>query len=158
MKKSNRKNNLDEMQEQKLLHIEHNGCWFAFWALLASLIIQTVLSDGAEMARYMAGEWIVFMCLSFYLGFACMKNGIWDRRFKADAPTNIMFSLAAGIVVFIVMAVVIYKRSGMIVGSVAAGAIMGGFTFAICVVSMFVCTMIYKKRVETLESDDETEE
>lgn len=26
-------NKLDEMQEQKLLHIERNGCWFAFWAL-----------------------------------------------------------------------------------------------------------------------------
>lgn len=26
-------NKLDEMQEQKLLHIERNGCWFAFCAL-----------------------------------------------------------------------------------------------------------------------------
>ncbi|MDD7312724.1 MAG: hypothetical protein PUH78_09820 [Clostridia bacterium] len=29
------KNNLDERQEQTLLRIERNGCWFAFWALLA---------------------------------------------------------------------------------------------------------------------------
>lgn len=28
------KNNLDEMQEQKLLKIEHNGMWFAFWDYL----------------------------------------------------------------------------------------------------------------------------
>ena len=30
-----KKNNLDEMQEQELLKIEHNGCWLAFWGLLA---------------------------------------------------------------------------------------------------------------------------
>lgn len=25
------KNKLDEMQEQKLLHIEHNGCWLQYF-------------------------------------------------------------------------------------------------------------------------------
>lgn len=34
------KNNLDEMQEHKLLKIEHNGCWFAIWSLLAAIFIQ----------------------------------------------------------------------------------------------------------------------
>ena len=33
-------NNLDERQEKQLLHIEKNGCWFAFWALIASIFIQ----------------------------------------------------------------------------------------------------------------------
>ena len=28
--------NLDERQEQTLLRIEHNGCWLAFWGLLAA--------------------------------------------------------------------------------------------------------------------------
>lgn len=152
-----KKNNLDEMQEQKLLHIERNGCWFAFWALFASLVIQTVLGDGTEMFRDMAGEWIIFMCLALYLGFACIKNGIWDRRFKADTPTNLMFSLIAGIIVLIIMGLVAYKRSGMLIGSVAAGVISGCFTFAICAVTMFVCTAIYKKRVEKLESEEDAE-
>ena len=31
-----KKSNLDEMQEQELLKIEHNGCWLAFWGLLQS--------------------------------------------------------------------------------------------------------------------------
>ena len=35
-----RRNNLDEMQEQKLLHIESRGYWLAFWGLAAALIIQ----------------------------------------------------------------------------------------------------------------------
>ena len=33
--KKKMKNKLDEMQELKMLKIEHNGCWFAFWGLLA---------------------------------------------------------------------------------------------------------------------------
>ena len=36
-----RKSNLDEMQEQELLKIEHNGCWLAFWGLLIVMIIQS---------------------------------------------------------------------------------------------------------------------
>ena len=39
-----RKNNLDEMQEQKLLHIESKGYWLAFWGLGVSLIIQLIFS------------------------------------------------------------------------------------------------------------------
>lgn len=35
-----KKNNLDEMQEQELLKIEHNGCWLAFWGLLAVMAVQ----------------------------------------------------------------------------------------------------------------------
>ena len=38
-----KKSNLDEMQEQAMLKIEHNGCWFAFWGLLAAMGIQMLL-------------------------------------------------------------------------------------------------------------------
>ena len=34
MKIRKMKSNLDERQELKLLKIEHNGCWIAFWGLL----------------------------------------------------------------------------------------------------------------------------
>ena len=34
-----KKSNLDEMQEQELLKVEHNGCWIAFWGLLAAIYI-----------------------------------------------------------------------------------------------------------------------
>ena len=55
------KNKLDEMQEMKLRGIESNGCWFAFWALLAVIMIQ--LAMGAEM-KQLAGEGSVVMCLA----------------------------------------------------------------------------------------------
>ncbi|MBQ9928702.1 MAG: hypothetical protein IJO65_12105 [Lachnospiraceae bacterium] len=155
MKNNKWKNNLDEMQEQKLLHIERNGCWFSFWPLFISLMVQTIVFDDFNNFYYVAGEWIIFMCLALYLGIACMKNGIWDRRFKADAPTNLVFSLIAGVVVFVVIGLITYKRSGMLAGSVATGVIAGGFTFVLCAASMFACTVIYKKRVAKLESEEE---
>lgn len=73
------KNNLDEMQEQKLLKIEHNGMWFAFWGLLIAIIVQLFIGEG-DTFRNIAGEWIVFMCLCIYIFIDCMRNNIWDRK------------------------------------------------------------------------------
>ena len=82
---------LDEMQEQKLLHIEKNGCWLAFWMLLIAMAVQMMIS-GVGNFREIAGEWIVFMCLALYLVIDCMRNGIWDRRMEPDAKTNFKVS------------------------------------------------------------------
>ena len=107
------KNNLDEMQEIKLRGIERNGCWFAFWALPAAMMIQLVL--GAE-PKQMAGEWIVFMCLALYLGIACMRAGIWDRHIPATPLANLVCSLIAGIIVWVLNIFVMisgtFDRSG----------------------------------------------
>ena len=42
------KNRLDEMQEQKLLKIEHNGCWLAFYGLAAVIMIQLFLCQSHQ--------------------------------------------------------------------------------------------------------------
>ena len=72
-------NNLDERQEKQLLHIEKNGCWFAFWALIASIFIQEKIF-GINNVKALAGEYIVFFSLAIYLTIGCIKNGIWDRH------------------------------------------------------------------------------
>ena len=38
--KKGKKSRLDEMQEQKMLQIEHNGCWLAFIGLFAVILVQ----------------------------------------------------------------------------------------------------------------------
>ena len=69
------KNRLDERQEQKLLQIEHNGCWFAFWALLLSLFIQQMIFGIGEW-KYVAAFWtfvimavLLFICSIPYYPF-----------------------------------------------------------------------------------------
>ena len=83
------KNNLDEMQEQELLKIEHNGCWLAFWGLLFAMIIQSFALGNMDF-KTLAGEWIVFMVLALYLAFACVRRGIWDRKLAMNAKTNLI--------------------------------------------------------------------
>ena len=65
MKIRKMKSNLDERQELKLLKIEHNGCWIAFWGLLIVMAIQMIV--GNDSIKNLAGEWVVFMSLALYL-------------------------------------------------------------------------------------------
>lgn len=147
-----KQNNLDEMQELKLLHIERNGCWLAFWGLLAVILVETVLDTNF---RLLAGEWIVFMCLALYLSVSCMRQGIWDRRLRPDLKTNLAASTAAGLVCGIIFFLVSYRNYGKIVGSTATGIFMFLFVFFSTAVVLTVSAAIYKKRVKKLESDEE---
>ena len=117
------KSNLDEWQEQTLLRIERNGCWLAFWALLASLFIQQAVFGMGEL-KAVAGEWIIFMLLAAYLAAACMQNGIWDRRLKADPKTNLLVSLATAIFFAAVFAVVGYCNYRSLPGAAATFAVL----------------------------------
>lgn len=152
--KKMKKTQLDEMQEQKLLKIEHNGCWFAFWGLLAIIFIQILLDHG-NAGQNVAGEWIVFMCLCIYMLIACLKNGIWDRRFKPTLKTNAALSAGGAAAVAIFNSVISYVRYHKMAGSIATGIFMFVMTFVICMIMFIITTMIYKKRKEKLEDMDD---
>lgn len=151
---SKRKNNLDEMQEQKLLKIERNGVWFAFWGLCIAIIIQTIM--GKEFS-YIIGEWIVFLCLAIYIAISCLKNGIWDRRLKANTKTNIIISLIGGIILGLVYFVSSYINYNKLMGSIATGIFMFISTSVMVFIGLTATLMIYKKRVKKLEEKCETD-
>ena len=88
------KNNLDEMQEQKLLQLESRGFWLLWWGLLAAMAVQ-LLVYGVEAYRLLLGEWAVFMLSSVYVTAACIKQGLWDRKLKPNFKTNLLMSLLA---------------------------------------------------------------
>lgn len=144
-----KKNNLDEMQEQELLKIEHNGCWLAFWGLLAVMAIQMVMGvPGTQML----GEWIVFMVLALYLVIACLRKGIWDRHLKANRKTNLIVSLLAGAAAGIVITVSNPYLSEPLDYVLVAG-LTGGFTFALCFAALSVCTKLYRNRRNKLDKE-----
>ena len=144
-----KKNNLDEMQEQELLKIEHNGCWLAFWGLLAVMVIQMVMGvPGAQML----GEWIVFMVLALYIVIACLRKGIWDRHLKANRKTNLIISLLAGAAAGILITVSNPYLSEPLDYVLVAG-ISGGFTFVLCFIALSLSTKLYKKRREKLDQE-----
>ena len=145
-----KKSNLDEMQELELLKIEHNGCWLAFWGLLAAIVVQALLGMGWKA---IAGEWILFVILSIYLGAACVRSGIWDRRLKMDLRTNLLFSLFAAVCGGGFTFAFTWLRYHKAQGSFAAAAIMAVCCFVVCFVVLQLAARATRKRQEALNAE-----
>lgn len=150
------KNQLDEMQEQKLLKIEHNMAWLAFWGLLAAIVAQTALFGFGDF-QAIAGEWIVFIVICVYSVIDCVRNGIWDRKLKADPKTNFLASLIGGAAFGLVIGIRVYRASGDLEGAAVSFLISGLFVLALCFVFMTLISGIYKKRLKKMEEPDEEE-
>lgn len=150
-----RKNNLDEMQEQKLLHIESRGYWLSFWLLAASLVIQLVCYGPGTDWRFMIAEWSIFMIIALYVAVACMKAGIWDRKLKPTIGNNLLMSFCGGAVMGIAQFVISYRNYHKPVGSIAAGVFSGLMVMILCFSALTISSVIYKKRQEKLEKESE---
>ena len=138
-----KKSNLDEMQEQALLKIEHNGCCLAFWGLLAAMGIQMLLKVPGKA---MLGEWIVFMALCVYLLAACLRQGIWDRHLKANPKTNLVVSAVAGVAVSIFFGVLFRENASELLDYLLISTIPGITVFILCFALMTVCPALNKPR------------
>lgn len=147
------KNRLDEMQEQKLLKIEHTGCWLAFFGLLIAIFVQLFLY-GRDFQN-IAGEWFVFMCLAGYITISCMKNGIWDRTLAPVPKTNLKVSMIAGMISGILFFILKYHEYHALWGSVTAGIFIFLIAFAACLTGLSFLAYLHRKRVEKLESEEE---
>ena len=79
MRRKQSKNNLDEMQDSKLLKIEEAGLWLSFWGLMAAVIIQFVI--GTTL-KEIAGEIAVLAIQSIYIAFTTIRNGLWTRSYS----------------------------------------------------------------------------
>ena len=145
-----KKSNLDEMQEQALLKIEHNGCCLAFWGLLAAMGIQMLLKVPGKA---MLGEWSVFMALCVYLLAACLRQGIWDRHLKANPKTNLVVSAVAGVAVSIFFGVLFRENVSELLDYLLISAIPGITVFILCFALMTVCSALYKKRRDKLDRE-----
>ena len=147
-----RRSNLDEMQEQELLKIEHNGCWLAFWLLLIAMVVQC-FAFGSMDFRVLGGEWTVFMILSVYLAIACVRKGIWDRRIPMDTKSNVIASLIAGAAIGVFNMALILKKYPKPLGAAAAGIFIGSITFVICFAVLTVLMKQTQKKQAEMEAE-----
>ena len=153
-----KKSNLDERQEQALLKIEHNGCWLAFWGLLIAMAVQLVINRFGDF-KILAGEWFVFMAMCLYISWDCMRNGIWDRKLKPNAKTNLLASLLAGVAFGMLMFISILKNfPDKPVGAAAGGVFSASVIFGICFATLSISAKCYRKRQEQLEKEEEEDE
>lgn len=148
-----KKSNLDEAQELEMLKIEHNCYQIAFWGLLAAILIQTAVIPGNLLA--LAGEWSVFMIMCVCNIAGCLKNGIWDRKFKPNGKTNFLLSLFSSLLYGLYWTAASYYRYGKLLGSMATGLFTALSGFALIYAALNICTRLYKKRVKKLDSEIE---
>ena len=149
-----RKSNLDERQEEQLLRIEEKGCWFAFWALLVSMFVQMAIF-GVDKFQYIAGEWVVFMCLALSLAISSMRAGIWDRRLKPNAKTNFLVSLGAAVVFGAVFAIVNYFNFHEWQAALLTFFLTAILLFVTIFAALSMSVFLYQKRVKALEEAPE---
>ena len=144
--------NLDEMQEQALLQVEHNGCWLAFWGLQAAMAVQIIAFRELDF-KTLAGEWIVFMALAIYLAVGCIRRGIWDRRMQMNTKTNLIASAVAALAPGAFSALTVFRNYGKPAGTVAAALISAVITFALCFITLTLGMKKTKKRQKELEEE-----
>lgn len=140
-----KRNQLDEMREQKLCKMESRGFWLLWWGLLIVMVMQCL---AGTQARVLAGEWILFMAASLYIVIGCIRNGIWDRHIKANRTANLAGSVVAGIAIFLFT---MAKNGGYWPGALFAGM----FTLLLCYAVLQFTARLYRQRHDQLENTEE---
>ena len=138
----NKKNQLDEMQEQTMLGIEARGFWLLWAGLFLAILVQIIL--GTPNSQWV-GEFVVFMAGCIYTMIECIRNGLWDRHISANTPTNVLGSLFAGVVV----SVVIGLANGFWLWAI--------ITAVLCFVLLQVCMHTAEKRRKELDNPKDEE-
>ena len=136
------------------MKVEHNGCWIAFWGLLAAIILQSILF-GSKDFKMLAGEWIVFMVLSIYLAVGCVLRGIWDRRIQMNTKTNLMISTAAALVMGGLIALMVFRNTHHTDMTVISSLITVAVTFVLCFAALKVSMKMTDRRQKQLEEEPE---
>ena len=145
-----KKSNLDEMQEQALLKIEHYGFWLAFWGLLTIMAIQALL--GVAFSSLL-GEWIIFMVLCVYALVSCLHHGLWDRNLKPNLKTNLLVSIVPGLAVGVFDMLLFRENETEPLDYLLIGAVPAIITFVLCFGVLTFCTALYKKRRQKLDQE-----
>lgn len=150
------KSNLDEMQELKMLKIEHNCYHIAFWGLVTAILVQELMGHGS--LEYIVGECLILIPMSIYMVAACIKNGIWERKLKPNAKTNALMSMLAGAVMGLVWFIISYRNYHKLAGSIAVFVFMFLFISLLSFALLTATCSAYKKRKNQLEKEEQNEE
>ncbi len=149
-----RKNNLDEMQELKLLKIESRGFWIGFFALFLAIAVQAFFYDRETAAGALTGEFIVLLCMSLYIIAGCLRNGIWDRHLPATPGVNIGVSLLAAALTALFNAIICYRNYQSLPAALAVFAVYFILVGIVLFVALLVCSSLYQRKRKQLEEED----
>lgn len=145
-----KKSNLDEMQEQKMLQLEHTGYWLAYAALLAVIVIQAILWGDIST---LIGELIVVLVICTHMVAGCLRHGLWDRRLKPNWQTNLLGSLIGSVAVALTVYFMVSRQTDDQPVILIFTIVSSAATFILCFAALTICAKIYKKRLKELESE-----
>ncbi|MBQ6382299.1 MAG: hypothetical protein IJJ42_01700, partial [Clostridia bacterium] len=89
-------NNLDEMQDQKLLKMEEYGFWIMFWALAIAIVVQLIIGSTF---KEVIGEIAVLFIGSIYIAVTSLKNGLWTRTSTPSMKGNAITSIVPAVLI-----------------------------------------------------------
>ena len=154
------KSQLDEMQERKLLKIEHNALTLTGVGLLAAIFIQEAI--WTTDSRIVMGESAVLLVSSLYVLIACIRNGIWDRSAKQpNMKKNTLISLVVSLIFAGFWGIVSYIRYDAWQGSLAAFTVMFLSMFVLLMAIFVTSSVVYKhhsRKMEQLADQEEQED
>lgn len=143
-----KKSNLDELQELKLLKIESRGYKLAFWGLLIAILAE-VLVNGTS--RAIMGELIVFLAIGLYRVVSLCYAGIGERQWDMNPKTNLIMSAIAGLSVAIFVTIFFYMHSSNL--DVLRVTVSGSSAFILSYLVGALYIRVVKKRQEKLNAE-----
>ncbi len=150
---------LGELQEKKLLKIEHNTPILTNICLFAAIFIQWAVrtTDG----RIVMGESAVLLVSSSYLLIVCIKNGIWNGSTKKpNMKKNTLISFVISLAFAAFGGIVSYVRYHKQQGSLAVFSFMFLMMFILLMIVFTISCIAYKscsRKLEQLADQDEQE-
>ena len=91
------KKNADERELQEFMRIERIGFWTMFYGVAIAIVVQSMLPGARQ--RDMAGEFVLLLAGGVVAVVGYARNGLWSPRFKMSVKSNLIISLAAGVIV-----------------------------------------------------------
>lgn len=153
---------IDERQRADLRRVESYGYWIAFWLLLASVIVKSVII-GRPKEEWLT-EWVIFMILAVYNVVSLAWIGVWSENspkptFASSVSSSLLGSLGFS---------VIYTAGTWLHSDRTMGMDEVSFLFALWFIGLFVLLIaafaalmwIYRIRDRRLQKkmDEELEE
>ncbi len=92
---------IDERQRADLRRVESYGYWIAFWLLLASVIVKSVIIGRPKEEWFT--EWVIFMILAVYNVVSLAWIGVWSENspkptFASSVSSSLLGSLGFSVI------------------------------------------------------------
>ncbi len=153
--RKNRTNNLDEMQDQKLLKMEEYGFWIMFWALAIAIVVQLII--GSTL-KEVVGEIAVLLIGSIYIAATSLKNGLWTRTSIPSMKGNAITSIVPAVLLAAIHIIKMIRSESFNTSNVLFTVAIMVAVYVACFAVLEAFRAMYKKRRAELDDIDETSE